>query len=110
MITKVTYRIRAKYVGDNGAQSSLVDIALPLPEFMTAEPDKLDIKVGNLISDGAVIKGGYVVGEPEYDAVNKMLRAKINALASSCYMPGSWGCTTGLSSIAGISCWKSCAA
>lgn len=83
---KVTYRIRAKYVGDNGAQSSLVDIALPLPEFMTAEPDKLDIKVGNLISDGAVIKGGYVVGEPEYDAVNKMLRAKINALASSCYI------------------------
>ena len=83
---KVTYRIRAKYVGDNGAQSSLVDIALPLPEFMTAEPDELDIKVGNLISDGAVIKGGYVVGEPEYDAVNKMLRAKINALASSCYI------------------------
>lgn len=83
---KVTYRIRAKYVGDNGAQSSLVDIALPLPEFMTAEPDELDIKVGNLISDGAVIKGGYVVGEPEYDAANKMLRAKINALASSCYI------------------------
>ncbi len=83
---KVTYRIRVKYVGDNGAQSSLVDIALPLPEFMTAEPDELDIKVGNLISDGAVIKGGYVVGEPEYAAVNKMLRAKINALASSCYI------------------------
>lgn len=83
---KVTYRIRVKYVGDNGAQSSLVDIALPLPEFMTAEPDELDIKVGNLTSDGAVIKGGYVVGEPEYDTVNKMLRAKINALASSCYI------------------------